>query len=46
MKSQKKLILYDVKKFLNKWKHDEYNDDSKYLNKFIKQHNLKIVEQK
>ena len=46
LKSQKKLILYDVKKFLNKWKHDEYNDDSKYLNKFIKQHNLNVYEQK
>ena len=44
LKNQKKLILYDVKKFLKQWKPDEYSDDSKYLNKFIKQHQLKIID--
>ena len=28
---------------LKKWKLEEYDDDSKYLNKFIKQHQLKIT---
>ena len=45
LKSEPNLMMYDVKNFLNKWKAEEYNNDSKYINKFIKQHKLNIVNQ-
>ncbi len=36
-------MMYDVKKFLNKWKPDEYiNGPDKYVKSFIKMHKLNI----
>ena len=45
LKSESNLMIYDVKKFLEKNKVPEYiNDPNKYLKSFIKQHKLNIVE--
>jgi hypothetical protein len=46
LKSESNLMMYDVKKFLEKWKPEEYYNDSKYLNKFIKTHNLNMSQPK
>ena len=46
LKSESNLMMYDVKKFLEKWKPEEYYNDSKYLNKFIKTHKLNMSQPK
>ncbi len=47
LKSESNLMMYDVKKFLEKHKIPEYlNDPNKYIKSFIKQHKLNIVQPK
>ena len=44
LKSEPNLMMYDVKKFLEKYKVHEYiNDPNKYVKSFIKQHKLNIA---
>jgi hypothetical protein len=47
LKSESNLMMYDVKKFLEKHKVPEYIDNpNKYIKSFIKQHKLNMVQPK